>query len=61
MLLCQLLLPRGICCGESMAKLMGTVSPHVAPSVQASPLQVRSLQAPSLHSAAQAHQQHLLI
>ncbi len=41
--------PRGICCGEFMAKLMGTMSPHVAPSVQATPAQVRSLQAPFFH------------
>ncbi len=66
MLLCQSLLPRGMSCG-SVAKSMGIVSPHVAPYVQASPLQIRSLQAPSFHLAApsfhlaaQAHQQRPL-
>ncbi len=33
MLLCQVQLPTGICCGKSMAKLMSTVSPYVALSV----------------------------
>ncbi len=33
MLLCQILLPRGICCGESMAKLRSTIPSHVALSV----------------------------